>query len=148
MRARRPALNQSFGQKFWVDPNACFLSFYRVDAMAKVDKKQSKSAAKGADIAKPKPASTKDILAKAKKAPVDAVCFEIVFFFCLAKSCFLFIINRSPSPNLRLRYLKRLSLKKNMWQMGRYVQSIKISLRGLISNQIASVKACQGIFFR
>lgn len=45
--------------------------------MAKADKKQLKQ------VAKPKPASTKEILAKAKKAIDGAVCFPIIFIFPL-----------------------------------------------------------------
>jgi hypothetical protein len=44
--------------------------------MAKADKKQSKSATKVQEVAKTKPVSTKDILAKAKKAVVEAVCLD------------------------------------------------------------------------
>jgi predicted Holliday junction resolvase-like endonuclease len=49
--------------------------------MAKADKKQSKSATKVQEVTKTKPVSTKDILAKAKKAVVEAVCLDIVPYF-------------------------------------------------------------------
>jgi hypothetical protein len=49
--------------------------------MAKADKKQPKSVTKAPDGAKSKPVSTKELLAKVKKATVEAVCWSLFFFY-------------------------------------------------------------------